>query len=80
MSRKRNAAEQTYTVRERELLAVVGTLQEWMVYVLGHKFIVKTDYRPLQYLQNETHLSRRLAHWVTFLQDFHFDWDYISGA
>ena len=48
--------------------------------MLGNKFIVKTDYRPLQYLQTQAHLSRRQARWVLFLQDFHFDWEYVSGA
>jgi RNase H-like domain found in reverse transcriptase len=57
MSRKLNAAEQNYTVHERELLAVVGILQEW-----------------------RAHLSRRQAFCVLFLQDFLFDWEYVSGA
>jgi RNase H-like domain found in reverse transcriptase len=50
MSRKLNAAEKNYTVHERELLAVVGSLQEWRVYLLGNKFLAKPDHRPLQYL------------------------------
>jgi RNase H-like domain found in reverse transcriptase/Integrase zinc binding domain len=57
MSRKLNAAEQNYTVHERELLDVVGILQDW-----------------------SAHLSRRQARCVLFLQDFHFDWEYVSGA
>jgi RNase H-like domain found in reverse transcriptase len=38
MSRKRNAAEQNYTVHERELLDVVGALQAWMSYLIGNHF------------------------------------------
>jgi hypothetical protein len=76
MSGKLNAAEKTDTVHERELLDVVGALQEWKAYFLGNKFIVNPDHRPLQYLQTQAHLSRREARWVTFLQDFHFDWEY----
>jgi RNase H-like domain found in reverse transcriptase len=34
MSRKLNAAEKNYTVHERELLDVVGALQEWRSYLL----------------------------------------------
>jgi hypothetical protein len=80
MSRKLNAAEQNYTVHERELFAVMGAQQEWRAYLLGNKFIVKTDHRPLQYLQTQAYLSRRQARWVLFLHDFHFDWEYVSGA
>jgi hypothetical protein len=50
-----------------------------MACLLGNKFIVKTDQRPLQYLQTQAHLSRRQARCVLFLQEFYFDWDYVSG-
>jgi RNase H-like domain found in reverse transcriptase len=72
MSRKLNAAEQDCTVHERELLAVVGALQEWRAYLLGNKCILKTDHRPLQYLHTQAHLSRRQARWVLILHEFHF--------
>jgi RNase H-like domain found in reverse transcriptase len=80
MSRKLKAAEQTSTVQERQLLAFVGTLQEWRAFLLGNKFIVEPDHRPLQYLQTRAHLSRRQVRWVLFLQEFYFDWEYVSGA
>jgi DNA-binding MltR family transcriptional regulator len=70
MSRKLNAAEQNYTFHEREILAVVGALHEWRAYLSGNKFIVKSDHRPLQYLQTQTHLSLRQALWVSFFRIF----------
>jgi transposase InsO family protein len=79
MSRKLNAAEQNYSVHERELLAVVDSLREWRSYLLGHRFIVKTDHRPLQHLQTQPQLSRRQARWVIFLQEYDFDWEYVTG-
>jgi ribonuclease HI len=69
ISRKLSTA-QNYTVHERELLAVVGALQEWRAYLLGNKFIVKTDHRPSQYLQTQAQLSRRQARWVFFSRTF----------
>jgi RNase H-like domain found in reverse transcriptase len=72
MSRKLNATEKNYPVHERELLAVVGALQEWRAYFIENKFIVKPHHRPLQYLKTQAHLSPRQARWVLFLQDFHF--------
>jgi hypothetical protein len=79
MSRKLNAAEQNYTVHERELLAVVDALRDWRPYLLGHKFVVKTDHRPLQHLQTQPQLSRRLARWVLFLREYDFECEYVSG-
>jgi RNase H-like domain found in reverse transcriptase len=79
MSRKLNAAEQIYPPHERELLAVVDALREWRCYFMGRKFLVKTDHRPLQYLQTQQTLSRRQARWVLFLQNYDFDWEYVTG-
>jgi GNAT superfamily N-acetyltransferase len=79
MSRKLNAAEQNYPPHERELLAVVDALREWRCYLMGRKFLVKTDHRPLQYLQTQQTLSRRQARWVLFLQNYDFDWEYVTG-
>jgi hypothetical protein len=80
MSGKLNAAGKNHIVHERELLAVVDSLQKRREYLLGNIFIVKPDHRPLQYIQTQAHSSRHQARWVLFLQDFHFYWEYVSGA
>jgi RNase H-like domain found in reverse transcriptase len=79
MSRKLNAAEQNYTPHERELLSVVDALREWRCYIMGSRFLVKTDHRPLQYLHTQQILPRRQARWVLFLQNYDFDWEYVTG-
>jgi hypothetical protein len=61
MSRKLNSAEQNYPPHERELLAVVDALREWRCYLMGGKFLVKTDHRPLQYLLTQQTLSCSLG-------------------
>jgi hypothetical protein len=57
MSRNINAAEQNYSVHERDLLSVVDSLRDWRPYLLGHKFVMRTDHRPLQHLQTQPQLS-----------------------
>jgi RNase H-like domain found in reverse transcriptase len=48
-------------------------------YLLGHKFVLKTDHRPLQHLKAQPKLSQRQARWVIFLQEHDFEWEYVSG-
>ena len=42
-SRKLSDAEQNYSTHEKEMMTVVHCLGIWRVYLLGPKFIVKTD-------------------------------------
>ena len=42
-SPKHSKVEKQYTTKENELLAVIHCLQVWRYYLLGSKFIVKTD-------------------------------------
>lgn len=42
-SRKLNDVEKRYTVQEKEMTAVVHCLRTWRHYLLGSKFVVKTD-------------------------------------
>ena len=42
-SRKLSDAEQNYSTHEKEMTAIVHWLGIWRVYLLGLKFVVKTD-------------------------------------
>jgi hypothetical protein len=42
-SRKLSEAKQSYSTHEKEMAAVVLCLGMWRVYLLGPKFVVKTD-------------------------------------
>jgi RNase H-like domain found in reverse transcriptase len=58
-SRKLSIAEKNYPVHERELLAIVYALKEWRPYLHGIRFVIKTDYHPLRYLDTQSNLSTR---------------------
>lgn len=69
-SRKLNDTEKQYTVQEKEMTAVVHCLRTWPHYLLGSKFVVKTDNIATSYFQSQTRLSPKQARRQDFLAEF----------
>ena len=63
-------AQLNYTTLEKELLAVVFTLEKSRPYVLGSKIIVYTDHVALKYLLPKKEAKLQLIRWVLLLQEF----------
>ena len=79
-SRRLKPAERNYTVREKELLAVVASLQKWRHHVGFDVVRVHTDHRALLDLQSQSKLAqRRLFRWSEALADFHVQWTFVPG-
>ena len=82
-SKKLNAAQRNYPARDRELLAIVLTLQAWRHYLVGREFVLYTDHESLRFL-NEMKTrtgatGSRLARWIELLQEYQFEVRYIKG-
>lgn len=78
-SRTLNKAEVNYSVIERELLAIVDACKKFRHYLYGRRFSVRTDHRPLVYLNNCKDPSSRLVRWRLKLMDFDYDIVYKKG-
>ncbi|GIL68945.1 hypothetical protein Vafri_22205, partial [Volvox africanus] len=78
-SKKFSGAETRYTTGEQELLAVIHALKEWRCYLEGRPFTLKTDHKPLTFLQSVPTLNRRQARWMEFLARFDCVWEHIAG-
>ena len=63
-SRKLSSAEKNYPVHEKEMLALVDTLEEWRHYLLGVAVLVYTDNSALSYLQKNPKPSPRQVRWL----------------
>lgn len=48
-----NIHEQRYTIRERELLAIVKAIRHWRCSLHGRSFDVLTDHESLPYLKTQ---------------------------
>ena len=79
-SKKFTGPEIRYTTGEQELLAVIHALKEWRCYLEGRPFALKTDHKPLTFLQSVPTLNRRQARWLEFLARFDCTWEHISGS
>lgn len=78
-SRGLNAAEKKYTTSEQELLAIVYVLGKFRNYVLGRKFVIKTDHRALTFLRTCKISSNRMSRWILAIQEYDFDIEHIPG-
>ncbi|KAK1867157.1 hypothetical protein I4F81_009666 [Pyropia yezoensis] len=74
-----NIHEQRYSIRERELLAVVQAIRHWRCYLHGRPFEVHTDHESLRYLRTQERLNDRQVKWLELLDQFQFKIVPIKG-
>ncbi|RDY08553.1 Retrovirus-related Pol polyprotein, partial [Mucuna pruriens] len=62
-----------YTTTEKELLAIVFTLDKFRSYLLGSKIIVFFDHVALRFLLKKPDAKLRLIRWMLLLQEFNIE-------
>jgi len=62
-----NEAQSNYTTTEKELLAIVYTLEKFRSYLIGSKVIVFTDHAAIKYLLTKSDFKTRLIRWILLL-------------
>ncbi|CAB0017172.1 unnamed protein product [Nesidiocoris tenuis] len=83
-SRIYTASERNYASIDREALAIVFGIQKFSSYLLGKKFVLKSDHKPLIYLFGEDKqlpkvAANRLSRWAMFLSSFNYSMEFING-
>ena len=75
------AAEKNYATNEREALGVLWALEHWEPYLLGRKFTLRCDHKPLgALLQHSSQRKRdKFIRWSERLSRFDFTFEYIAG-
>lgn len=79
-SKKLLSREQSYSVIEKECLALVWAIKRFEKYLHGVEFILETDHQPLAYLNTAKMSNSRLMRWALFLQNYKFHIKAIRGS
>ena len=70
-SKSMSGAEWNYEIYDKEMLAIICTLQEWYTELEGlqinEHFQILTDHQSLEYFMMTKKLNARQARWVEFL-------------
>ncbi|RAL60401.1 hypothetical protein DID88_000176 [Monilinia fructigena] len=80
-SSKHSAAECNYEIYDKELLAIIKSLEEWRPELYGTQepFEIITDHKNLEYFTSTKMLNQRQARWAEFLSGFNFRIIYRPG-
>lgn len=85
-SRTLTKAEKNYSQIEKEGLSIIFGTQKFRYYLLGRKFTLRTDHRPLVTIFDATKLtsptktSSRLVRWALQLSQYSYDIEYRQSA
>ena len=58
-SRKLDESERLYPIYDKEMLAIMHALIKFRQYLVGSRFVVKTDHNSLKYFLDQKDLSER---------------------
>ncbi|KAF8757331.1 hypothetical protein RHS01_04118 [Rhizoctonia solani] len=74
LSESFKGAEQNYDTHNKELLAIIRSLEYWCIFLEGtvHPITVFTDHRNLEYWKESRTFNRRHARWHLLLAGYNF--------
>ncbi|XP_059070586.1 uncharacterized protein LOC131860220 [Cryptomeria japonica] len=78
-SQKLWGGKRGYSIYEKVMLAIMHALAKYRQYLVGSKFVVKTDHNSLKHFINQRDLNDGQQKWVSKLQSYNFDIVYVKG-
>ena len=71
--------ERNWSVTEREAYAIVWAVGYFRSFLLGHKFKLQSDHKPLVWMRQLVNPSPKIARWILQLEEYDFDIEYREG-
>jgi hypothetical protein len=78
-NQKISKPDRLYSIYDKEMLAFMHSLTKFRQYLVGSKFVVKTDHNSLKYFLEQKDLNECQQKWVMKVQAFNFDIEYVKG-
>jgi len=80
-SKSLSPVERNYEIHDKEMLAIIHTLEEWRHFLEGarHPVEIWTDHKNLEYFMTAKKLNRRQARWSLYLARFDFKLTHCPG-
>jgi hypothetical protein len=69
-SEKLSGLNLNYSTYDKELYALVCTLETWQHYLWPKEFVIHSDHESLKHIRSQNKLNRRHAKWVEFVVSF----------
>ena len=65
-----SGASLNYSTYDKELYALVRTLETWQHYLWPKEFVIHSNHESLKHIRSQAKLNRRHAKWVEFIESF----------
>ncbi|PAA58172.1 hypothetical protein BOX15_Mlig011037g1, partial [Macrostomum lignano] len=79
-SRAMKESEKRYPITRKELLALVDGMKHFRFYLIGKRFLARTDHKAILWLLRQTEAQGILGRWIERLSEFQYDIEHRSGA
>ena len=78
-SEKLSGAALNYPTYDKELYALVRSLETWQHYLWPKEFVIHTDHESLKHLKGQGKLNKRHARWMEYIETFPYVIRYKQG-
>lgn len=68
VSKNLSKAESNYIITEKELLAIVHSINKFKHYITGYQTFIYNDHVAMRYLMNKPNVNSRIIRWLLLLQ------------
>ncbi|CAF1370182.1 unnamed protein product [Didymodactylos carnosus] len=79
LSKKFSPTQKKWSTSEQECYAIISSIKKWNQYLDGQEFIVETDHKPLEQLNEKAQVNKKCERWRLQLQQYRFKLKYIKG-